>query len=66
MEVDVRLPFVNYTFNKQYRLHYGQALYLLGSLPELGGWDTSKAIRMACKYEDCWVSTVSIPIEMNV
>lgn len=50
MEVDQRLPFVNYTFNKQYRLHYGQALFLVGSLPELGKWDTSKAIRMTCKH----------------
>lgn len=50
MELDQRLPYVNYNFTKEYQTNFGEAVYLSGSLPELGKWDLSKAIRMKCLH----------------
>lgn len=66
MEVDCKLPFANYTFNKEYHVNYGEALFLTGSLPELGAWDTSKAIRMTCHHQNYWMVVVTIPIELEI
>ena len=33
---------------------YGNGLYVLGSIPELGEWDISKAKRMECIGHDYW------------
>lgn len=66
MEFDFRLPFVNYTFTQKCKVKFGEALYLSGSLPELGQWIPSRALRMNCKYEHFWAVTVAIPIELNI
>ena len=33
-------------FTVQYRVAYGKALYVTGSIPALGNWCTSKAMRL--------------------
>lgn len=38
-----------------------QALWLTGNLPELGGWNTEKAIRMQYSGDACFTAMVNIP-----
>lgn len=40
---------------------WGQALYLSGSLPELGNWDPDRAIALNAKDWPLWTATVQLP-----
>jgi hypothetical protein len=36
---------------------YGESYYVVGSLPELGEWDASRAVRMECSQYPLWRTT---------
>jgi 4-alpha-glucanotransferase len=40
---------------------WGQEVYVLGSEPWLGGWDFSRAIKMAYTPGDVWTAVVAVP-----
>jgi len=47
-------------FNIKYNVSWGEVLNVCGSIPELGGWDGSKAVRMISK-DDRWTAEIEIP-----
>ena len=50
-------------FNVRVSTYYGQEVYLLGEIPELGGWDQKKAIPLFFEgKEDRWSTVVAIPL----
>lgn len=50
-------------FVKNYRVNYGEGVYLSGSTAALGKWDPSQAIRMDCQNEEYWVASLDIPLD---
>jgi len=49
--------------------NYGDSIYVTGNIPELGNWDTSKAIKvteaMMCPAYPNWFLPVSVPANTN-
>lgn len=45
-------------FNIKYRTHWGQKVYVCGSLPELGNWDPNQAPEMNFANADDWSLTI--------
>jgi hypothetical protein len=50
---------VNFSVQKQ--LRFGQTLRVVGSLPELGGWDPSRAPELTWGDGDVWTGAVALP-----
>ncbi|MDL2243456.1 4-alpha-glucanotransferase [Bacteroidales bacterium OttesenSCG-928-J19] len=49
------------TFNLPFHTIWGQELYVFGSLPELGNWDYSRAVKMNFTGEGNWQVELSLP-----
>ncbi len=49
------------TFNINYQTSWGQTLYVVGSIPELGSWNVSMAKPMSYNHGDIW--TLEIDVE---
>ena len=41
-----------------YRSRFGESVVVIGDAPELGGWDTSRAVRMHYANPNLWLGTV--------
>lgn len=54
-------PTVAVTFKVNATTVTGENVYLVGSIPALGGWDTSKAILMSAATYPVWSVTVNLP-----
>ncbi|MFG2795904.1 carbohydrate-binding module family 20 domain-containing protein [Streptomyces pseudovenezuelae] len=52
---------VTATFNEYAPTTTGQDVYVVGSLAALGGWDTSKAVKLSSSGYPLWSGTVSVP-----
>ncbi|MCO4293807.1 alpha-amylase [Solitalea sp. MAHUQ-68] len=39
----------------------GQDLYIVGSIPALGSWNTANAVKMTCPAWPAWTQTISLP-----
>ena len=55
-------------FNINYHTTFGQSVYVLGSIPELGNWDISKALILSCEKYPQWsieldIEHLNTPIE---
>ncbi len=50
--------FIN--FLHRTKLEFGFALYIIGSIPELGNWIIQKAIRLECFNEHIWIKRIYI------
>lgn len=48
-------------FNLNYHTQWGEALYLCGSLPKLGGGDAEKALEMTLVAPDQWRLEITLP-----
>jgi len=58
---------VDVTFTYQNgRTYSGQSMYVVGSVPELGNWDTSRAVKLAATETTypTWQGTVKLPADM--
>ena len=53
-------PTVSETFDESASISTGQQVYLVGSIPELGGWNTAQAVAMSGTAPD-WTTTVALP-----
>jgi len=51
----------NVVFTLQYDTKPGEVLYVAGTLPQLGQWDTSKAKRMVWNCGNIWDVEVGFP-----
>ncbi|MEU4241764.1 S8 family serine peptidase [Actinoplanes sp. NPDC026619] len=49
------------TFNVTGSTVYGQNLYVVGSIPELGQWDPARAIPLSAATYPVWSASVSLP-----
>jgi endonuclease/exonuclease/phosphatase family metal-dependent hydrolase len=49
-------------FLKKYKVDIGEGLYVCGSLPELGSWDTRKAVKCFWHKGDNWRQEVLVKI----
>lgn len=49
------------TFNINFHTVWGQTLYITGSIPELGNWDTKKAYPMQYLNDGNWSLTLDLP-----
>jgi len=45
---------IKYCFVKDHPVSYGQAIYLVGSIVELGNWKTNKGIRLVHRFNSIW------------
>ncbi len=52
---------INATFTENAATSWGQDIYLVGNIPALGGWDTTKAIRLSSADYPNWTQRVSLP-----
>ncbi|NEB05809.1 carbohydrate-binding module family 20 domain-containing protein [Streptomyces sp. SID13726] len=52
---------VTATFNEYASTTTGQDVYVVGSVAALGGWDTSKAIKLSSSGYPIWSGTASVP-----
>ncbi|MFF5184734.1 carbohydrate-binding module family 20 domain-containing protein [Streptomyces sp. NPDC000345] len=53
---------VTATFNEYASTTPGTSVYVVGSLDALGGWDTSKAVRLSSTGYPIWSGAVSVPV----
>ncbi|MET9911733.1 carbohydrate-binding module family 20 domain-containing protein [Streptomyces sp. NPDC006476] len=56
---------VEATFNEYAPTTSGTSVYVVGSVPALGGWDTSKAIPLSSTGYPVWSGEVSVPINTS-
>ncbi|PWI18788.1 alpha-amlyase [Streptomyces sp. Act143] len=56
---------VTATFNEYASTSSGTNVYVVGSVPALGSWDTSKAIRLSSTGYPVWSGEVSVPINTS-
>lgn len=49
------------TFNIEYRTHWGESLYLVGSLPQMGAMDASKGLLMDMNSGWNWTLDLNLP-----
>ncbi|MFJ9866230.1 carbohydrate-binding module family 20 domain-containing protein [Streptomyces sp. NPDC101165] len=56
---------VSATFDEYASTTSGTNVYVVGSIPALGGWDTSKAIRLSASGYPVWSGEVSVPINTS-
>ena len=52
------------TFQINYRTVFGQNIFLCGSIPELGSFDESKALRMNCNG-DVWTAEINLKTSLE-
>ncbi|CAK8989841.1 unnamed protein product [Durusdinium trenchii] len=55
-----------YELKVHFETSFGQELYLVGSVDELGLWDCRRAVHMAWTAGNVWTAKVSIPADRNV
>jgi len=53
-------------FHYKTQLEYGFAIYLIGSVAELGNWDLAKALKMDCYDEYNWIKRILIKTPINL
>ena len=51
------------TFNINFHTVWGQKLYIVGSIPELGSWEPALAKEMRCVNDSDWTYEVDLPNE---
>ncbi len=51
---------MNISFNINYRTNWGEALYICGDIPELGGGNEQNALQLDFKGSETWVATVKV------
>ncbi|MET7474798.1 carbohydrate-binding module family 20 domain-containing protein [Streptomyces sp. NPDC005648] len=56
---------VDATFHEYASTTSGTGVYVVGSLAALGGWDTSKAVRLSSTGYPVWSGEVSVPINTS-
>ncbi|MFD5796218.1 carbohydrate-binding module family 20 domain-containing protein [Streptomyces diastatochromogenes] len=56
---------VNATFNEYASTTSGTNVYVVGSISALGGWDTSKAIKLSSSGYPIWSGEVSVPVNTS-
>jgi alpha-amylase len=56
---------VNATFREYAPTTSGTSVYVVGSIPALGGWDTSKAVPLSSSGYPVWSGEVSVPIDTS-
>ena len=49
------------TFSIDYRTNWGESVYLMGNIKELGGNIDAKAVKMAFDGESRWSVTIALP-----
>ncbi len=52
---------MNIKFNIDYRTRWGETLYISGSIPQLGGGNPARAIKMEIEGEYTWTMNIQIP-----
>ncbi|NNN33456.1 alpha-amylase [Streptomyces sp. S3(2020)] len=56
---------VTATFNEYASTTSGQDVYVVGSISALGGWDTSKAVKLSSTGYPVWSGAVSVPVNTS-
>ncbi|GHI08223.1 carbohydrate-binding module family 20 domain-containing protein [Streptomyces cellostaticus] len=56
---------VSATFNEYASTASGTNVYVVGSLSALGGWDTSKAVKLSSSGYPVWSGEVSVPVNTS-
>lgn len=56
---------VTATFNEYAPTTAGQDVYVVGSIAALGGWDTSKAVKLSSSGYPLWSGAVSVPVNTS-
>ncbi|TDD67037.1 alpha-amlyase, partial [Actinomadura darangshiensis] len=57
---------VSDTFNVTATTTWGTSVYLVGSVPALGSWDTSKAVKLSSAGYPTWGGTVTLPANTKI
>ena len=53
-------------FHTQWKTEYGKAVYIVGSIPDLGEWKLELARRLTCYGNENWVISVPIPLNKKI
>ncbi|GLC39272.1 hypothetical protein PLESTM_000872100 [Pleodorina starrii] len=48
------------------RCNFGEAFAVVGSVPELGSWDPTRAVKMTWTAGDVWLAHVQLPVDTEV
>ncbi|MFE8943565.1 carbohydrate-binding module family 20 domain-containing protein [Streptomyces sp. NPDC007856] len=56
---------VSATFDEYASTTSGTNVYVVGSIPALGGWDTSKAVQLSSSGYPVWSGEVSVPVNTS-
>jgi len=59
--MDSLKPQVNVHFYRYKKVEFGHALYVVGSIPQLGDWNPRKAIKLIWQENHNWAGVVAIP-----
>ncbi len=51
---------MNISFNINYRTNWGEALYICGDIPELGGGNEQNALQLDFKGAETWATTIKV------
>lgn len=57
---------VRYRFQVEAKVKFGEAVFVAGSIWQLGNWDCLKAVRLTCSMEKHWIGEVELPLENHV
>ncbi|GAA4391183.1 carbohydrate-binding module family 20 domain-containing protein [Actinomadura verrucosospora] len=57
---------VSDTFNVNATTTWGTSVYLVGDVPALGSWDTSKAVKLSPSGYPIWSGTVTLPANTKI
>lgn len=56
---------INFTCNNGYTIS-GQSVYIIGNIPQLGGWDLTKAVKISPTQYPQWSASLELPSDLNV
>ncbi|GAA3766847.1 carbohydrate-binding module family 20 domain-containing protein [Salinactinospora qingdaonensis] len=54
---------VSTSFNATVETSYGQEVYVVGSLPELGAWDPANGLHLSADTYPVWTATLDLPAD---
>ena len=70
LSLNLNPNFSQVSFHVKYETNFGEHVYIIGNIEELGSWDTNKAVRLSTTKENYpeWQSTIDIicPVGMEI
>lgn len=54
---------IRYRFICHKKVAFGEAVYIVGNIEQLGEWKIQCAVRLDCYISDIWIADIDVPID---